>query len=165
MGKTTRLLSLMKKYLAFIFLTLTTLPLQAAELAGRVSTVISGKQIELLTEQKARFPIELQGIELLSDKPNLMRAAQRRLNGLIGGRFVRVSTDGKRHYGRLLGFVNWGGQEINLTLVQDGLARVVPEQLDAKRRQLYEQREKIARQNQRGHWYHHREPARSLLPH
>ncbi len=152
----------MTRYLLCV-LALLALPVQGAELAGRVINVISGKQIELLTQQNSRFPIELQGIALISDKASLQRAVQRRLNGLIGGRFVRVSSEGQRHNGSLMGFIDWGGQEINLRLVEDGLVRVVPEQLDPERLRLYQSRETAAKQRQLGLW-HQAEQKRSLLP-
>jgi endonuclease YncB( thermonuclease family) len=137
--------------------------LQAAELAGRVVNVFSGVQIELLSEQKARFPIRLQGIALIDTRTGPMRSVQRRLNGLIGGRFVQVSASGERQQGSLLGFVSWGGAEINLRLVQEGLAQVVAEQLDAARLALYQRQEQDARLARRGHWLE--QAARpSLLP-
>ncbi|MBF0255008.1 MAG: thermonuclease family protein [Gammaproteobacteria bacterium] len=138
--------------------------LQAAELAGRVLNVPSGEQIELLGEQ-ARFFVQLQGIELIEAKPRLRKAAQDRLKGLIAGRFVQVSIDGERRNGQLLGFVNWGGQEVNLTLVADGLALVRPEQLDDARLRLYQAAEAQAKQQRLGVWFEPAKPARSLLPH
>lgn len=137
--------------------------LQAAELAGRVVNVFSGVQIELLSEQNARFPIRLQGIELIAQRSGPRRAVQRRLNGLIGGRFVQINTAGNRQQGSLLGFVSWGGSEINLRLVKEGLARVVPEQLDKDRLALYQQHEQAARERRLGHWFGQR-PSRSPLP-
>lgn len=139
------------------------LPATAADLAGRVSHVVSGRQLVLITETQGRHPLRLQGIRLAMEQPPLMRAARDRVNGLIGGRFVRFQASGLREEGEPLGFLDYAGQEVNLTLVADGLAIPVPEQLDPRRLPLYEQAQRAAQQRQVGLWAPPR-PDRKLLP-
>lgn len=112
--------------------------LAAAELAGRVVNVPAALEIELVSDSGARQPIILQGIQLDPRHPELAVSAQTRLQGLVAGRFVRVTTQGERSQGKLLGFVDWGGQEINLSLVQDGLALPMAQQLDPARDVRYQ---------------------------
>lgn len=148
-----------------ILLLLPASQLHATELAGRISNVISGNKIVLMTETRGRHALRLQGIRLKMDDQRMLRAAQQRLNGLIGGRFVRISSSGVRQSGELSGFVDWGGQEVNLTLVADGLARVVPEELDNQRRTLYQRSQAEAKQRGLGIWFKAgKRPPRSLFP-
>lgn len=112
--------------------------LDAAELAGRVLNILGPFELEIVTEAGTRQPLILQGIQADPRRPDSQNAARTRLQGLVAGRFVRVTTQGERSQGRLLGFVDWGGKEVNLTLVEDGLAVPYPGQLDAARLAIYE---------------------------
>lgn len=112
--------------------------LGAAELAGRVVAVLGPLELELVTDAGARQPLVLQGIQADPRRPDNSDALRLRLQGLVAGRFVRISTQGERDQGRLLGFVDWGGKEVNLTLIEDGLAIPLAGQLDAGRLAIYE---------------------------
>jgi endonuclease YncB( thermonuclease family) len=151
--------------LLFLFLLSLSIPLTAAELAGQVVNVVSGDAIVLTTASGGRHPLRLQGIRLPVDKPVLLQAARQRLNGLIGGRFVRVDTSGLRQDGVLSGFVDWGGKEINLTLVADGLALLAPEALDARRLDIYQRQQDRARRLRLGIWHEQDGPAALPLTH
>lgn len=122
----------------FLLCSLSAFELMAMELAGRVLTVSGPLEIEIITETGARQPILLQGIQLDQSRPDASSAIQTRLQGLVAGRFVRLNTQGERQQGRLLGFVDWGGQEVNLTLVEDGLVLPLIGQLDPNRQARYE---------------------------
>jgi endonuclease YncB( thermonuclease family) len=126
------------RLLFFLLAALVAGELAAAELAGRVLHVSAALEIELVSEGGARHRIILQGIQLDPRHPERASSAQVRLQGLVAGRFVRVTTQGERNQGKLLGFVDWGGQEINLSLVQDGLAIPVAQQLDPVRYGQYQ---------------------------
>lgn len=110
----------------------------AAELTGRVTNVTGPLEVELITEAGVRQPIVLQGIQMDLKRPDVSAALRTRLQGLIAGRFVRVTIQGERSQGKLLGFVDWGGKEINLTLVEDGLVIPLAGQLDIDRLSRYE---------------------------
>ncbi len=124
----------------------------SAELSGQVSTVYSGRDIALLTATRGRYLIRLRGIRLIDRDPAIRRAAKRRLNGLIGGRQVRVRIPGKQLSGKLSGYITWGGKEVNQELVANGLVNIDEAELDSTRLRNYRAARAGAQQRRLGIW-------------
>jgi endonuclease YncB( thermonuclease family) len=125
----------------------------AAKLSGRVGNVYSGRDIAILTAPNGRHLVQLRGIRLSDQNPALRRAAQRRLNGLIGGRLVQIAApSGTRQAGKLSAYVRWGSKEINLELVTNGLAIIHEAELDPSRIENYRAAQAEAQQRGLGIW-------------
>jgi endonuclease YncB( thermonuclease family) len=96
--------------------------LWAAELAGRVVGVSDGDTITVLTASKQSVRVRLQGIDAPESHQAFGSVSKRALSGLVFGKHVSVRYDTQDRYGRVLGVVYLGNEDVNLAMVRDGMA-------------------------------------------
>lgn len=96
-------------------------PASAEEFSGRVSRVIDGDTLEI-ERSGERVRIRLEGIDAPERAQPFGDVSQKTLSGMVEGRQVRVSSSGFDRYGRTLGNVTLGTQDVGLSLVRQGLA-------------------------------------------
>jgi endonuclease YncB( thermonuclease family) len=96
--------------------------LWAGTLAGRVVGVSDGDTITVLDGARQQHRIRLQGIDAPESKQAFGNVAKRGLSDLVFGQTVEVRFDKEDRYGRILGVVFLGGQDMNLAMVSRGLA-------------------------------------------
>lgn len=94
----------------------------AATLAGRVVGVSDGDTITVLNSSRESFKIRLLGIDAPEKKQGFGGAAKKHLSDLVFGKQVKVEYEKKDRYGRILGKIKVGTQDINLEQIKKGLA-------------------------------------------
>lgn len=78
---------------------------QAAQVVGKVVGVADGDTVTVLTAQKKRFKIRLQGIDAPELRQAFGRQSKKSLSDLVFGQTVQVQLQSKDRYGRWLGKV------------------------------------------------------------
>ncbi len=130
-------------------------PALAAELSGMVVRVADGDTITILGADHAQHKSRLSGIDAPELKQAFGRVSKRHLSDLVAAKQVTVEWDKHDSYGRILGKVLVGGQDVNLQQVEAGLAwhfkRYEMEQPEADRA-AYSAAEEQARGAHRGLW-------------
>lgn len=134
-------------------------PADAASLTGQVMAVNSGTQLTVMLPDKHLKAVELLGIRTSPVNTLEGNDARKHLNMLVGGKPVQVEYHTLTPQGAVLGVVRVGGSEINLRLLQTGLA-VVDSQpgLDEAKLREYQEAEGRARVQGLGLW--NKQPAR-----
>ena len=94
----------------------------ADTLLGRVTRVLDGDTVDLLTAQRENIRIRLNAIDAPEKGQAYGQRSRKFLNDLVHGRNVRVQYAGKDRYGRILGDIYLGEELINLKMVDAGLA-------------------------------------------
>lgn len=95
----------------------------AAELTGKVVSVSDGDTITVLDQlDKGRFRIRLGGIDAPEKSQDFGQVSKKKLSELIFGKTVTVRFSSIDRYGRIVGFVRYGSTDVNLTMIQSGLA-------------------------------------------
>lgn len=94
----------------------------AWDLSGRTVRVIDGDTIEILDAAQETHRIRLHGIDTPERGQPFGDAARRALADVIAGQGVGIDVRDTDRYGRTIGIVYLGGQNVNLTLVRDGYA-------------------------------------------
>ncbi len=139
-------------------------PAQAEILTGKVVRILDGDTIEVL-QGKTTHRVRLAGIDapessqpfgtMVLRRPPFGTKAKRALSAVVGGESVRVDWHKRDRYDRLVGKVTLDGADVNLSLVESGLAwwyREYSGEQSARDRHLYEAAERRARQARRGLW-------------
>ena len=117
-----------RPYRALIFLVLCCLlpGVQATGMhtvhSGRPTQLLSGDRLIFLTEKGTRYRVKLLGIEAPPPKKALGAQAQRYLGSLIMGRFLTLKRGSIDAEGFLVGKLSHGGADVNIRLIQAGLA-------------------------------------------
>jgi endonuclease YncB( thermonuclease family) len=126
-----------------------------AELTGRVIGVRDGDTIDVLTPANERVRVRLAGI----DAPEMGQAygnvAKRALSALAHDRIARVEWSKTDDYGRVVGKVRVHGVDVNLQLVERGLAwhyKAYAGEQSAADRKRYAAAEAAARAHRAGLW-------------
>lgn len=96
--------------------------LWAGTLTGRVVGVSDGDTITVLDASRQQHKVRLQGIDAPESRQAFGNVSKRGLSDLVAGRQVEGRFDKEDRYGRLLGVVFEGGQDVNLAMVSRGLA-------------------------------------------
>ncbi len=96
--------------------------LQAEELRGKVIYVADGDTITVLDAGKVQHKVRLQGIDAPEKSQAFGTKSKERMTEKVAGKEVGVQWKEKDRYGRILGDVHLGKQDINLEMVQDGMA-------------------------------------------
>ncbi len=103
---------------------------QADEITGKVVHIVDGDTIDILTADKTKIRIRLNGIDAPETGQPFGKNAKEFLSESIGGFDVRVVTHGKDRYGRVIGDVYSledtdrlpRQSTVNATMVVNGLA-------------------------------------------
>jgi len=129
--------------------------LGAATLTGRTVRVTDGDTIVILSEGNVQHKIRLQGIDAPERKQAYGKKSKEHLSESVAGRFVVVEYDKKDRYGRIVGKVLVGGQDVCLAQISAGLAwhykKYQKEQTETDRI-LYSEAENMAREAKRDLW-------------
>ena len=127
------------------------------EVFGRIIRVTDGDTVTLLSSDNTRITIRLAGIDAPESRMPYGHAAQTHLAGLVLNKEVVAVTQKKDRYGRTVATLLHGTQDINLTMVQAGMAwhykRYAHEQTQNQAAN-YAQSEQVARTEGRGLWQH-----------
>ena len=133
---------------------LAAIPAIAGEpITGKVVSVTDGDTVRVLDAANVQHKVRLDGIDAPERGQPFGTVARDRLAALVMGKAVTVHSDGRDKYGRTLGRIEIEGQDVNRTLVAEGLAwHYVRYSDDA----TLAEAEREARAAQRGLW---RDPA------
>lgn len=91
-------------------------------LAGRVVRVTDGDTVTVLDAAKAQHKIRLLDIDAPESKQAFGQKSKAYLASLIAGKDVRVESTSRDVYGRVLGTVYLGDENVNLKMVEAGFA-------------------------------------------
>ena len=146
----------MKKIAAFFLLTILSMTACAGEdgktIRGRVARISDGDTITVVTAGNKRQKVRLYGV----DAPELHQAfgqkARTQLEKLIDGHDVNVEEVDIDDYGRVVGIVTIGGENLNLQMVKSGYAWVYSHFCRKSFCRDWEREEAEARRARRGLW-------------
>jgi endonuclease YncB( thermonuclease family) len=129
--------------------------LAAKELSGRVVRVADGDTITVLDPAKVQHRIRLAGIDAPERAQPYGARAKDHLASLVAGRQVVIAWQKQDRYGRIVGKVLLNGRDINLVMIDAGLAwhykAYAKEQSEADR-VSYANAEHRARAREAGLW-------------
>ena len=114
----------MKLKLLISFLLFFTIYINAAELNGKVIHISDGDTIHVLTNDKKKYKIRLNGIDAPESSQDYGNKSKENLKRYIYNKDVTVTYNSKDQYDRLLGTVYLNKQDINLQQIKDGYAWV-----------------------------------------
>lgn len=122
---------------------------------GRVVAVADGDTVTVLDAYKQQHRIRLVGIDAPESRQAYGQQSTRQLADWVFGKEVRVQHEKTDRYRRVLGVIWLDGQDMNLAMVQVGMAwhykQYQRDQAPADR-QRYAQAEVAARQQRLGLW-------------
>jgi len=136
-------------FLGWLLLAQTT---SAEILSGRPSRIISGDQLILTSPGNRHQVVRLLGIQAPSQNRRMWRAARRHLSSIVSGRPVDIEYHNSNRRGHIIGKIFLGGADINLRMLQSGLAKHDPTQQTRHDRHTYAQAMRQAQQQGLGIW-------------
>lgn len=145
----------MKIRFILLVATLVTCPALADELNGRVVGVTDGDTITLLDQTNTQYKVRLSGIDSPEKKQAYGQAAKKSLSDLVYGKTVVVDWHKEDRYGRIVGKVLYGGQDMNLEQIKRGFAwfyRKYQNELILNDRLMYLSAEQEAQRSGFGLW-------------
>ena len=110
------------KSLTRLLLLLLCFTVYSNELTGKVVHISDGDTITVLDQTRTSYKIRLYGIDAPESRQPFGNVSKKHLGGLLGGGTVRVEWKSKDKYGRIVGTVFVGDLNVNLKMVQDGMA-------------------------------------------
>ncbi|RDH85087.1 MAG: dihydrolipoamide succinyltransferase [endosymbiont of Escarpia spicata] len=126
---------------------------QSATLVGRVFAVQNSNQITVSTDDGKFRNVILMGVAVSDTGSSAGRNAKRQLHSLLAGQVVTIEYRTLNPLGVIIGTVFRGGADMNLRLIQSGLARTKSERgLDREMLDRYRTAEQQARQRRLGLW-------------
>jgi micrococcal nuclease len=136
-----------------ILLLLLSFTLQAKTLTCRVVGITDGDTFSCLTTNNQQIKVRLAEIDAPEHNQPFGKKSRQRLASLIHQRHVKLAITGEDRYHRTLATVyNSQGQNVNLIMVQQGMAWAYRQYLHDV---AYLQAEQTARENRRGLWRDH----------
>ena len=124
----------------------------AETISGRPSRIISGDKLVLTTTDNRHLEVQLLGIQAPALKTKMGRAARKQLSTLVAGRPVTIEYQIRNRWGHPLGRVLLGDTDINLRLVEAGLAMHKPDFQTLRDNNLYSQAMQKAKKFGFGIW-------------
>ena len=110
--------------LLLVLVFLTASPAWGAELLGRVVGLADGDTLTLLTAERRQVRVRLGEIDTPESRQPYGTRAQQVLSGLVFGKDVRIVVQDTDRYGRTVGRVYTGPQDVNAEMVRQGAAWV-----------------------------------------
>lgn len=123
--------------------------------SGKVVGVSDGDTVTVLDANMHQRKIRLAGIDAPEKKMPWGQRAKNHLSDLVYGRTVAVETSKKDRYGRWVGKVLLDGRDVNLVMVQVGMAwhyKQYSHEQSIDERRAYASAEDEARASGRGLW-------------
>jgi endonuclease YncB( thermonuclease family) len=128
----------------------------SSRLSGLVVAVVDGDTIDVLDEQHAKSRIRLQGIDAPEKRQAFGDVSRQNLVTLLAGKTVLVEWRKHDKYGRIVGKVLCGAEDVCLDQIRAGFAwfykEYEKEQSEDDRR-LYSEAEQAARSQKLGLWH------------
>ena len=128
---------------------------EAEILTGRIVGINDGDTVTLLDANQRQYKIRLTGIDAPEKKMPFGQRSMEHLSDLIFSKDVQVETEKLDCYGRTLGKVLFDRKDINLAMINAGLAwhyKKYQREQSASDRLLYLHAEDPARQQRIGPW-------------
>lgn len=138
--------------LATIFLAV---PAFAGAIGGVVVGVSDGDTITVLDAGKQQYKIRLSGIDAPEKSQPYGESSKESLSEMVFGKTVSITWDKQDRYGRTVGKINLGGQDINLEQVRRGMAwhyKAYIHEQPFEDQKNYGEAETAARVSRRGLW-------------
>lgn len=101
---------------------MTCLTLNAQTIQGKVVRVSDGDTITILDETKVQHKVRLNRIDAPEKAQAFGEVSRKHLATMVAGKFVKVEWAKKDKYGRILGDISIGDVNVNLRMVQGGMA-------------------------------------------
>ena len=127
----------------------------AEVIAGRIVGISDGDTVTLLDANKRQYKIRLTGIDAPEKKMPFGQRSKEHLSDLVFSKDVQVETEKLDRYGRTLGKILLDRQDINLVMVNAGLAwhyKKYQQEQSRSDRLLYAHAEEQARLRRVGLW-------------
>jgi endonuclease YncB( thermonuclease family) len=124
-------------------------------LMGRIVGVSDGDTVTLLDANQRQYKIRLTGIDAPEKKMPFGQRSKEHLSDLIFSKDVQIETEKLDRYGRTLGKILFDRKDINLAMINAGLAwhyKKYQREQSATDRLLYAHAEDQARQQRIGLW-------------
>ena len=96
--------------------------LNAQMLQGKVVRVVDGDTNTILDATNAQNKVRLNKIDAPEKKQAFGEVSRKHLASMVAGKIVNVDWEKKDKSGRILGDISIGTTNVNLRMVQDGLA-------------------------------------------
>ena len=125
-------------------------------LLGRIVGISDGDTVTLLDANKRQYKIRLTGIDAPEKKMPFGQRSKEYLSDLIFSKDVQVETEKLDRYGRTLGKILFDRKDINLAMINAGLAwhyKKYQQEQSASDRLLYSHAEDQARLRRIGLWH------------
>jgi endonuclease YncB( thermonuclease family) len=110
------------KVALIVSLLVTSLALNAQTLQGKVVRVADGDTITILDATNTQNKVRLNKIDAPEKSQAFGEVSRKHLASMVAGNVVKVEWTKKDKYGRILGDITIGTTNVNLRMVQDGLA-------------------------------------------
>lgn len=124
---------------------------------GLVVGVSDGDTVKILDQNKQEIRVRLLGIDAPESKQDFGQVSKKTLSDMIYKQNVEVKFNKKDQYGRVIGKIVFNNQDINLIMVQKGMAwhyaQFAREQ-PPEDRNLYAQTQQQAQSQRIGLWNH-----------
>lgn len=126
----------------------------AETVSGRVVGVSDGDTLTVLTAANQQVKVRLAGIDAPEKAQDFGQVAKKSLSDMVFGQQVRVEVQSTDRYGRTVGWVSQGQNDINAAQVFRGMAWVYRQYIDANSPygKALIRLEATAQQNRSGLW-------------
>jgi len=124
-------------------------------ITGKVIGVSDGDTITLLNAKREQIKVRLTGIDCPEKAQAFGNRAKKELSDKVFSQNVKVELRGKDKYGRSLGIVKIGDEDINEYLISQGVAwhfKKYAKTQPAEEASRYARAEELARQSKKGLW-------------
>ena len=124
-------------------------------ITGKVIGISDGDTITVLDEHHQQFKVRLAGIDCPEKSQAFGNRAKRTLSEKVFSQNVKIETRDKDVFGRTLGIVKIGDEDINEFLILQGVAwhfKKYAHNQPQEEAERYARAEQTARQNKRGLW-------------
>ena len=143
------------KILLSLLIILFSVSINAKELVGKVVKVVDGDTITILDANKQQFKIRLGGIDAPEKNQAFGNVSKQSLSEMIAGKEVKIEYNKRGRYGRIIGKVLLGNEDINLEQIKRGLAwhyKQYEREQEVDDRASYAQEEYLAQKDRIGLW-------------
>jgi endonuclease YncB( thermonuclease family) len=130
-------------------------PALADEIQGKVVKVADGDTVTILDGSQTTHRNRLSGIDAPESTQAYGQASKKNLSRLVAGKMVTIQYSKKDKYGRIIGKIFCGGEDVNLKQLDKGLAwhyKNFQREQPVDEREAYEIAERQAQRSRIGLW-------------
>lgn len=106
----------------FLLSAFVAVPALAEEFRGRVIAIVDGDTIDVLASDKKQCRVRLHGIDAPERGQPFSTKSKDYLGSLAFGKDVQISAEPGDRYGRVIGRVSSGDEDLNLAMLRAGMA-------------------------------------------